>query len=402
MTTTRVRLEVDGQVHDTWTAVHITRDLADISGGFELELHDAARLRRALPGSTPAMPMTIEAGSEVRLSIDGELVLLGHVDDLKVSIQAEDIRIGVSGRDRTGDLVDSAATLDGPVEFRNLTLTEIAERICKPFDIAVRAETDVGAPFTVFSLDAAERAMEAIERGCRQRAVLAVSDGVGGLLLTRSGARRGPAALSLPGNVQAAVLTRSWRDRHSAYVVKGQTKPARAGGPAFTPPASPIVPGFGPPNPQAQERATIVMTGRAVDPEVVRHRPLVALARSQSGGASVQTQAEWMLRIARGQSETLAYTVLDWRAGTDKRLWRPNELVTVDDPIAGILGDMLVAGVTFSHSDQDGSITQLRLVGPEAFDLVAEAEDQRRATRENRDAARPRNRVASPITGPQP
>lgn len=390
--TRRVTLSVDGQRFDWWTSVEIVRDLAEISGSFTVELHDFARARRTFPGIEPrgATPPAIEPGAACELAIDGETVLIGHVDEVKITWSDSQLTFAVSGRDSTGDLVDCAASVDGPVEWRNLKLDEIARRICAPFGIAVRAEADMGDPFPVFSIEVAERAMEAIERGCRQRAILAVSDGVGGLLLTQGGTRRGPAPLTLPGNVHQAVLNRDWKERHSEYVVKGQTRPPRAGGPALVSSVPPI--DAGAPEParprQAQERAAIVMTGRARDAEITRHRPAVRLSKTQSGGASVQTQADWMLRVARGKGETLTYTVLDWRAGEERTLWRPNELVTVDDPLAGVLGDMIVAAVTFQHGEK-GTLTELKLLGPEAFDLVPEGDDDRRESRRRRDANRP-------------
>lgn len=403
--TRRVALRVDGASHDWWTAIEIVRDLSDISGGFQIDLHDVARARRAFPGPTPAAPPTaIEAGMPCELAIDGEVVLVGHVDDLKISWSDTDLRIGVAGRDRTGDLVDCAAAVDGPVEWRGLTLEEIARRICAPFGIDVRAETDVGPPFALFGIEVAERAMEAIERGCRQRGILAVSDGVGGLVLTRGGTRRAPGKLSIPGNVQQAAINRSWKDRFSEYLVKGQTRPPRAGPAALDGAAAPLAPdapAAARPR-QAEERAAILMTGRARDAEVTRHRPTVRLAKTQSGGATVQTQAEWQMRVARGQAETLTYSVRDWRAGPERRLWRPNELATVDDPMAGILGDMLITAVTYRYSEQDGTLAELRLTGPEAFDLLPEAEDERPATRRRRDAARPLDGTARPLSPDSP
>lgn len=394
MSTRRVTLRAGGQAHDWWTGVEITRDLAEISGSFLVELHDVARLRRALPGPRPVpMPTAIEAGMACQILLDDELVLDGWVDDVKLSWSADRLSMAVAGRDRTGDLVDCAASRDGPFEYRGLRLEEIAARICAPFGIAVRAEVDTGPPFAAFALDAAETAMEAIEKGCRQRGVLALSDGVGGLVLTRGGVRRGPAPLSLPGNVQAAVIARSLRGRFSDYTVKGQTRPARSGPPALdgtaAPPAARPV--------QQTERASVVLSGTAYDKGVGRHRPWVSLSRTQSGGASVQTQAEWAMRVARGKSDRLAYTVRDWRAGAEQRLWRPNELVAVDDPLAAILGDMLVAAATYRYGEQ-GAETELSLTGPEAFDLLPEAEDDRADARSRRDAARPLDGTARPLT----
>jgi prophage tail gpP-like protein len=187
----------------------------------------------------------------------------------------------------------------------------------------------------------------------------------------------------------------SWRERFRDYLVKGQTR--GAGGNRMDGTASELTAAT-PPTPAAsrpavRERAGIVMTGRARDSEVARHRPTVILAKTQSGGASVQTQAEWRMRVARARSETLNYRVLDWRAGRDRKLWRPNELVAVTDPFAGIAGDMLVASVAYGYG-KDGEVTDIELVGPEAYDL--EPIEPRRRGREVRRAGA--DGVARPLT----
>lgn len=400
MSTDRVVLELGGKAFRWWTQISVTRSLEEISGSFDLRAYDPVRVERAIPGGVMVRSDTevLRLGLACTIKIDDEAVLIGHVDDAKVSWTGDAITVSVAGRDRTGDLVDCAAAPDGPAEYRGLTLTEIARRICAPYGITVRADTDVGAPIPVFALDAAETALSALEKAARQRGVLLVSDGVGGLVLTRGGASRGPAPLQVPGNVQQASATFSWRERFRDYVVKGQTRGA-AGNRALDSTASALTPGSTPaPAPSAtpvRERAGVVMTGRARDEEVTRHRPTVLLAKTQSGGASVQTQAEWRMRVARAQSETLRYRVLDWRDGEERRLWRPNEIVAVTDPFAGISGDMLISAVTYEYGPE-GAYTELDLVGPEAYDL--EPIEPRRRGRQARRTGTATDSTARPLT----
>lgn len=402
--TRRVSLAVGGEVFDAWTRVEIVRDLTEISGSFTLEYHDAARARRALPaldGIARAVAQDLRPGPEAKLSIDGEAVLLGWIDDVVLEISGDSLRATITGRDRTGDLVDCAAAPDGPAEYRNLTLTEIATRLCAPFGIPVRAEVDVGARFPRFSIDAAETVMSALEKAARQRAVLVVSDGIGGLVLTRGGNRRGPEALRLPGNVMASAATLSWRDRFRDYIVKGQTERAGGNRAAAAPlsVATPLTPGPTPPPPApTPERAGIIMTGRARDEAVTRYRPKVASSKTQSGGVSVREQAEWMMRTARAKSEQVKHTLPDWRAGDAAALWRTNEVVLVKDAYAGLNGDMLISGVTFSYGEDTGHRTVLALTGPEAFDVLRDAdEDGNRARGRARAPAARGDSVARPL-----
>ncbi len=372
MTEQRITFEIGGEAFHDCVRFNLTRSLEEIAASFDLEIYDRVRGGGVAlaTGRAQTRREAVRQGQACIVRIDDEVVLVGFIDDAKVSWTGDAMRFSIVGRDRTGDLVDCAAAPDGPAEYRNLTVTEIATRICQPFGIPVRADTDVGAAIPVFSLDASETALSAIEKAARQRAVLIVSDGVGGLVLTRGGAGRGPAPLRTPGNVEKSVARFSWKERFRDYYVKGQTRGAAGNrldgtaGPltAATPPAATST------RPAVRERAGVVMTGRARDEEVGRYRPTVQLAKTQSGGASVQTQAEWRMRVARAKSEALTYTVLDWRAGEERKLWRPNELVAVTDPFAGISGDMLVSSVIYSL-EAEGAVTEIELVGPEAYDL---------------------------------
>jgi prophage tail gpP-like protein len=125
-------------------------------------------------------------------------------------------------------------------------------------------------------------------------------------------------------------------------------------------------------NAQATEAAGILMTGHAVDHDVTRWRPSVRMVRTQSGGATQQQQAEWAVRVSRGESVGLDYTVLDWRA--NGVLWRPNTTVRVSDPYAGIDDTMLIRGIVYQLGPDGQSpatpTTAISVVGLTAFDRI--------------------------------
>jgi prophage tail gpP-like protein len=384
--TNRVTLKVGGYAFTNFTKVSIERDLKNISGRFELNVMDQARLAMALPiqiGDRPPLPVVLKAGQAAELAIDGEAVLIGWIGKPSGSWKADKISMGIAGRDKTGDLVECAALPNGPAEFRGVDLLHVAQVVCAPFGITVRADVDIGAPFVRLSLHKHETALAFLEKAARQRAILLVSDGVGGLLLTRGGSSRAPDDLVVGGNVQEAQFEDDWDERFSDYFVVGQTDQTaqRAGVPVAL--DSTVVPLTDAPTPatapgpaSAKETSSILMTGHAIDPEITRWRPTVRQTRSQSGMSSVQEQAEWMLRVARGQAEKIRYTVLDWRAGPDNALWRPNQVAYVYDPFAERAKDMLIAGVTYLF-DAEGERTELRVVGVTAYDRINEADRQR-------------------------
>ena len=414
--TSRVTLEVAGRTFGPWTDLEIVRDLTEISGSFQMSYYDEVRADRAMRAgmrrwrAQAAALVQLTPGQKVRVKIDGELVLVGWIDAVELDDRPDSIGAMVRGRDVTGDLVDCAATVEGPAEFRRITLAEVARRICRPFGIGVRSDIGEGRTFEKFSIDVAETAMAAIEKATRQAAVLLTSDGVGNLVLTKSGAGRGPEPLRRGGNIHQARVKFDWSQRFSVYIYKSQQQNS-GGTPALGHAATPLIGGLNPaPAAPAAAAAQIVRTGRATDAEVTRYRPRVRLVRTESAGASAQEQADWLMRVARGQSEGLTYTVPDWRGGAGSivrnpsdprgggRLWRPNELVALIDPYAGIDRDMLIAGVTYRYGP-GGSTTEIRVVGPEAFDRVQEDARRQRRQRSVQDNTQPGGSVASPLLG---
>lgn len=407
-TTRRVALQIDGVVLDYFTDVGITRDLAEISASFELSMRDPARSLQAWPYATPDYPFLppINWGGEAILSIDNESVLIGWVDDVN-PVAGDNPSLSIAGRDKTGDLADCTANPTGPSEYKNLDLLEIAKRLCKPFGISVSADVDVGEPFKRFTIDKSETVLSALEKGARQRAVLIVSDGIGGLLLTRSGQTRAPGNLILPGNIISSSGKYSMRERYSDYYVKGQAE--RAGGkrqaePALDVTAQPLgdngmaraAPRRSKPD-AGFEKAGVTIQGHARDEEITRYRPLVSQAKTQCTAVSAQTQAEWMARVAEGKGTQFSALVKDWRI--EGGLWRPNELALVDDAYQDVNRDLLISGVEYRYGE-GGEETGLRLVGPEAFDLIPMADRKKNKKRKGGGKGKGKGKKSSgPLDG---
>jgi prophage tail gpP-like protein len=400
--TRRITATIEGQTLWRWTSATISRNLRDISGKFDLEYRDSGREAQVFfPDLDPApyFPV-VKAGQKCTIAIDGTTVMTGWIVVAEGNVDGQRAYAHISGYDVTGDLVDCAAAPNGPVEYRNLNTLQIAQAICKPFGISVRADVPITGTFPVFGIQVDETALSAIERAARQDALLVVSDGVGGLLLTRGGSTRAPAPLQRPGNILSGGYRYDWTQRFSDYYVKGQTNqtvqrkgrtapmnahldPSGEAAPGTAPPATSSGPIAADPTsgPTITESTSTVMTGHVVDPEITRYRPSVRQVRTQSGAATVQQQADWTLRVQKGMSQTLTYRVLDWRAGTANALWLPNALSRVTDGYSDLDKDMLISGVSYVYNAQ-GEATDLELAGPTAFDRIDEpAGDSRYITR---------------------
>lgn len=396
-----IRVKIANRVFTEVIRVTVTRDLQHIAGTFEVTLVDEARIRNALIAQIgqPTQAAPIEPGDPITLSIGDEPILIGWIEVPEFDWEGDKITARITGRDKTGDLVECAALPTGPAEFRGVGLLHVAKQVCAPYGITARADVDIGAPFERLSLHPHQTALTFLEGAARQRAVLLASDGIGGLLLTRGGATRGPAALEIGQNVHRVQVRYDWTHRFSDYFVKQDSARHRSSGPALDHTVVPLAGGTPPPAApaarSAAEAPAIGTTGHATDPEVTRWRPTVRLTRSQSGMSSVQEQAEWAARVARGLSDQVHMTVLEWRAGRDNALWRPNQVVAVWDPYSGLDRDMLIAGVTCDF-DEEGRRTRLRVVGVTAYDRINEAE-RRRHRRHDRAGHGPLDATPTPL-----
>jgi prophage tail gpP-like protein len=383
---------IAGQLFNNVIAAEVNRDLRNLAGTFEIKLVDEARIRAALIAQIgqPSINPPIKRGDPITLAIDGEPILVGWINLPRFRWNADEIECTITGRDKTGDLVDCAALPTGPTEFRGVDLLHVANVVCAPFGIPVRADVDIGAPFDRLAVHKHMTGLAFLESATRQRSVLLTSDGIGGLVLTRGGTTRGPAALAIGENVHEVDAEFDEETRFSDYFVTQDTVANRSGAPAFTHTSAPSVTelaGGVPLVRTATEAATIGQIGHATDPEVTRWRPTLQYTRSQSAMATVQEQAEWRSRVAKGQSDRVRMTVLEWRAGAGNILWRPNQIVPVWDPYSGIDRDMLISAVRFRYENQTRKTT-LCVVGPSAYDRINEADRRRRGRTVNNSPGR--------------
>lgn len=364
-----LRLLIDGIPFDQWLSGEVSRDLKDFSGKFSFTFRDGVRSKRALPfASNPAVRM-LRPGPGVQIFIGQRLVLKGFIERVDPDSGDRQASVVISGRDVTGDLIDGAAMVD-EAEYKDVKFEEAARRIAKPYGLSVRSEIDTGEPFPRYSIDLAETAFSAIEKGARSRHALVLSDGVGGIVITRTGQTRAPVPLRYPGNVMYSRGSFSTEGRHSETIVHGQGEKAgkTRGQAALDSNAEPIGTGDrtdGDGSATERERKGTAVTGRARDSEITRHRPVVHMARSKADNVSAQDEADWRMRTARAEGEEFTHTV---KGHTIKgQLWTVNQIADVQDDWLGVYRDLLISGTRFVE-DAAGCITELTYQSPEAFD----------------------------------
>ncbi len=329
-----VSLLVNNRRYRGWESIRIDRSIENIAGSFTLSVNDR--------WASQDEPWPIAEEDECRVEIDGEIVIDGWIDRRTPQLDGATRRLTFTGRDRAGALVDNSTILD-QWSFRNASVLDIAQKVADPFGITISVAPGVTIEkIKKLVVNPGDRAFNVIARAAEPSGVLAVSDGVGGVVLTRSGTARATALVE-GVNIHAITGDFNAAQRYYRYVVASQA------------------PGTNNANGEA-----LRVLAEAFDEEV-RRTDRVLWIRPDQGmdKASAKRRADWEARIRAAKADSVTATVLEWRQPSGE-LWTPNYLIAVKSPGVGVNGDMLIANVGHSIS-QSGVTTDLRLVRPDAF-----------------------------------
>lgn len=334
-----VALLAAGRSHEGWQAVRVTRSMESGAGSFALAVSER------WPGVNAERP--VRAGDSCEITIGGETVITGYVDEAEAVIDSTSHDVRVAGRDSTADLIDCSAVRKAG-QWRGLRIEQIATELAAPFGVRVRADVDTGKALTSFALQEGETVFDAITRAARIRALLVISDGIGGLLITRAGTTRVATTLEVGVNLLSCGVKADWKDRYRDYLLKGQA------------PGSDFFSGTD----AAQVTAT------ASDGGIKRYRPLLITADSPDIGATLQQRARWEANIRAANALTVTGKVQGWRHADG--LWAPNSLVRVLAEPLHLAAELLLVSAEFNLSETEGSTTTLTLTRADAYTLLPE------------------------------
>lgn len=329
-------LVVGGEKYKGWKSIRITQSIESLAGSFALDVSDR------WDGTDDPWPIFEEDSCQVL--IGGGVVIDGFVDKRILSAAGNSRTLTYTGRDRAAALVDNSAVLK-QWTFRNVDLAQFATKLAAPFDIEIGTTGGlVLPPIPKIVVSPGEKIYEVLKKAADVAGVLLVSDGTGGVVLTRSGTDRA-AALVESQNIKTCSVDYDSVERFRTYVLETQV----AG------------------TDEAAGAATSIQA-KATD-EGVRRLNRVLLIRSEKGynTADARKRADWEARIRAARAETVTIGVQGWTQ-PDGSLWSVNEVTHVSAPrLLGVDGDLLISQVDFSIDDQGGRMTQLRLVRPDAF-----------------------------------
>lgn len=274
----------------------------------------------------------------------GDVVIDGYVASTDDDDTDDGVRLSAAGRSLTYDFASFAAVRD-PGSWTNATVDKIASDLAAPYGIATFLESAPGDPFASFAIQQGENAGDTLLRACNKRGLVPYCVG-GGLVISRVGSTRAPDKLvrGLPPLLSSGTQSNS-DELASAYVFRGQVRAEADDG--------------------SELDAEHVLT----DDGVPRFRPMRVQAEAGSG-LDLKQRAELELCLRRARSRTVT-AVLDGWTMSNGKVWRPNTLVSFENPALRVQLELLITTVRLRASHNRAPRAELTMMSPAAYDTAA-------------------------------
>lgn len=324
-----------------WQEIHVIRGVERLPSAFYV------RLTERFPGE--AAEAIVSPGTTATVSLSGDLILTGYIDQCIPYVDQGRHQVLVKGRSKPEDIVDSSIWGNdlGSWVLNVNTIGEAAERIAKLFKIEVsKPDGDFEIPEPkVFDINPGVTGAQLLEEMARTTGTLIWDDPQGRLVISKVGNTRAGSALIEGQNLEMAQASLTMDQRFGDYYVLGQ---GYVLGTAFR-----------------------NQVGHAEDKGVKalgRYRTrIIPWEAPDQDGAYSNLRARWEANRRIGRSTLINCRVTGWRCA-DGKLWTPNSVVHVTSPSCKLDRDMVIAEVAWERNERYGTVASLLCMPKEGLE----------------------------------
>lgn len=337
MSENSLRLIVGGKNYTGWKSAGISRSIEEVSGKFSLSLTDMVRGE-----GLPLIKRNDPAKIEIQSTPESRVIKLlnGFVDKVSVKVDKKSIGFTITGRDKTGDIVDSSIIEKS--EFKGLKFEQAVQLIVDPFNIKVVVQEglDTGDTVDTFVYDQGTKIYELLAKNAQLKQLLLYTLPDGRLIVARAATEVSSFAFvegGPDGNILTYEHTSDGTKVFSEYHVKG-SHPVAA---------------------NETEAQAAQVKGKADDKRIGRFRPLLIVPDTKQNKTSAADRALWELQKRRADAEGFNVTIQGWLPALN--VIAPLKLET-----SNFEGNMLISAHRLRF-DGSGKKTILRFVHPDSF-----------------------------------
>ena len=347
-----MRLEVNGVQYTNFVSASCQIRLDSLSNMFSFEA--AAPSGQALP---------FKGGEACSVIVDGEIVLTGFIEVVSVNYDAGVHTINVSGRDKTGDLLDSTIDKIDDIRGDGLTLKILIEKVVAHLGLDIQVIDEVSPdPFNaaedIAAPEPGDNAFQFIEKYARKRQVLLTSNSNGDIVIAANSGIAADGVVqhsigSNDNNVLSSSFSYDTTGRYNAYKMASGLNPVALNLAGDT------------------DLASLVSQGGGVfDTEIRPGRQLILVSESPFSDGNCEKRANWEADIRKARGLIYSATVPAYRVGGDSGdLWQTNRVYQIIDDFVGKIEPMLCNSVSFTIDAENGRNTTLGFVGKNAYTL---------------------------------
>jgi len=349
-------LEVNGFQYKGFTDIEVSRSIENFAGKFKFST-------TVKENSSLVVQNDLKVQDEVRVFIDSDLILTGYIEELNISYSVDSHSISVSGRDKTGDLIDSSIK---QAQYKQINFIKLAEAVLldngytdikiinnlttPPILTTGETATDPSFLEDGESPTAEQGAsiVQFLDSYAKKLQVLLVTDEDGNINVTSEGDQLADGAListKTQSNILAASINVSTVDRFRFIEVYSQGDNS-----SFYE--------------QSSDQSSIV-----TDTSIRSPRRKRIPVNTASKTTTLDNLAKWNVSIREAKGLRYNCTVQGFYT-TRKNIspWLPNTLVQLKDERCQVDGQFLIQGVTYRRSLR-GSFTDLSIVKRGAFSV---------------------------------
>lgn len=318
----------------------IKRSVDDVCGTFRVVI--------SRPAENP-----FKRNMVIDIELDGRQFMRGRIYDIELNGEADADDIIISGRDITGDLIDSTVPDDAKVHQAGANLMTITKKIIDSLGLDIGVLNNTGGPIESFaedeivSCETGQTAIDFLEQYSRKRQLFINTTTLGDLEFFKAGGENlGNRLINEFDNNNNNVIV--WNVNYNTselfreYICKSQKASDTGSYDEFT--------------------------GTAIDIQSVEGRKLEFIAEEVSTQAECDERAKQESNVRRARSFEYTATVQGFR---DKEKWDVNQLVAVVDDFTDVYGQFFVKAVEFMLDITNGSTTRLTLTHKDAYTVQA-------------------------------